>query len=174
MLQQPVWLVAAAEALGLQAVAAEVLDVAAAVVGDIQVDIHHHMHPGGFDREDLVSLEEDLDLEGIAVLVFVVGLLATEFVEEEGIAEVWLRDKEWSCEAVAPAGHTGLEDSRPHFAVVAVAGHPWSTPMHSPEEHRSRYSQTERLHQSEPATRGLKGNKSVRIRWTLERGGMPK
>lgn len=107
---------------------------AAAVAGDIQVDIHH-MHQVEFDLVDLVSLEEDLDLEGIAP-VFAVDLPATESVEEVGIAEVLPRGTESTREAVAIVGHTGLEDSMPHQAVVAVVGHPWSIRVHSPEEHR--------------------------------------
>ena len=134
---------------------------AAVVVVGIQ-----HRHQVGFDREDLVDLEEGLDLEGIAVLVyavdldlediagldledivdldlediaalvFVVDLLATEFVEEVGIDEVWLRDMGWIHEAVATVGHVGLEGSGDLLAAVEVVFRPWSTQVCTPEENR--------------------------------------
>lgn len=122
MHQRPVWpAAAAAEVAGRHVVVAVVVEpvAAVAVVMGIQVGIHRR-HRAAFDPEDLVSQEEDLDLEGIAVLAFVadldlediavlvfaVRLLATEFVEEVGTAEVWLRDMGWTREAVATVVHT--------------------------------------------------------------------
>ena len=99
----PAVVVAAAEVVVLPVVGEDVVEVEGILAGI------HRMAQVEIDQVDPVSLE-DLDLVAAAVLVAVVHLLATDFVEVVDTAEAFL-DKELFHEVVA-VGHIEVGGSR--------------------------------------------------------------